>query len=183
MKKKIVFIPTLIRFSNILNSTSHFKPNTPIAKLIYYPTLLKTIDHDELSHSIPNIIDITPEISYELVIPYDVSDCKANVYVWKTSGDYIDYSQFENATILVYDRFEANILMKVSLFKDGSFVKATYPKIFKPVSHVDSIFSPYRRDDQPEIILGYNTECPIYECHSANSDERIIVYEYSDLIY
>lgn len=202
MKKKILFVSSIIEFGKILNATSKIDPGTSfISELLYYPKLIKKIDTDELHYGIPNVVQITPELKYEFEIPFTIQKCKVEVYSWQTLSDPDAYSNFEKYTILIFDGPEANVFMKVSFFRDGSIAKAIYPKIeiatqtaqiVQPYSYGLGLgLQPYQSSysyvhniiPMSSIKTSYDYKSPTYETVPANNDEKIIVYEYSGIKY
>ena len=202
MKKKILFVSSVIEFGMLLDATSKIEPGTSfISESLYYPKLIKKIDTDELHYGIPNVVQITPELKYEFEIPFTIQKCKVEVYSWQTLSDPDAYSNFEKYTILIFDGPEANVFMKVSFFEDGSIAKAIYPKIeiatqtaqmVQPYSYglglglhpYQSAYS-YRYNAIPmsSIRTSYDYNNPTYETVSVNGDEKLIVYEYSGIKY
>ena len=193
MKKKILFVPTLSEFSRLLHATSNIDNKVSfISESLYYPKLIKEIDKDELLKGVPNVIEIAQNLKYEFEIPDTVSNCKVKVYSWETLSDCDCYDNFEKYSIILIDGC-GDTSMKISLFEDGSVVKATYPKInipvqqqmqgqYVPYSYGPSSYS-YRYAGPTAFNVIYDTNNPIYELHPANKDERIVVYEYSDVKY
>lgn len=199
MKKKILFVSSIIEFGRLLNATSNIEPGSSfISELLYYPKLIKKIDTDELHCGIPNVIQITPELKYEFEIPYTITNCKVEVYSWETLSDPDAYSSFEKYTIIIFDGPESNVFMKVSFFEDGSIVKAIYPKItiaqapqmIQPSSYPyglcnypSSYSYGYAAIPSSVFKTSYDYKSPTYETVPANNDEKIIVYEYSGIKY
>ena len=199
MKKKILFVSSIIEFGKILNATSNIEPGSSfISELLYYPKLIKKIDTDELHYGIPNVVQITPELKYEFEIPFTIQKCKVEVYSWETLSDPDAYSSFEKYTIIIFDGPESNVFMKVSFFEDGSIVKAIYPKITiaQAPQMIQSSSYPYGLCNYPSSYsygyaaipgsvfkTSYDYKNPTYETVPANGDEKIIVYEYSGIKY
>lgn len=200
MKKKILFVSSVIEFGMLLNATSKIEPGTSfISESLYYPKLIKKIDTDELHYGIPNVVQITPELKYEFEIPFTIQKCKVEVYSWQTLSDPDSYSNFEKYTILIFDGPEANVFMKVSFFRDGSIAKAIYPKIeiatqtaqiVQPYSYGLGL-QPYQSSysyghsviPMSSIRTSYDYENPTYETVPVSGNEKIIVYEYSGIKY
>ena len=203
MKKKILFVSSVIEFRMLLNATSKIEPGTSfISESLYYPKLIKKIDTDELHYGIPNVVQITPELKYEFEIPYTIQKCRVEVYSWQTLSDPDAYSNFEKYTILIFDAYEDNnVFKKVSFFRDGSIAKAIYPKIeiatqavqmAQPYSYglglglhsyPSSHSYGYGNIPMSSIRTSYDYKNPTYETVPVNGNEKLIVYEYSGIKY
>lgn len=202
MKSNILFVPTFDRFIKLLNLADACKPQVPAH--LYYPVLETRYYKDTLPGWTPGsnvLIDIGNNDDYEVTIPYTISksDCAIEVYTWKTNDDISCYSQFERKTIIIIDRGMPCI--RIAFFEDGSIIKTIYQKKLVPNNAVsaypvqpNTLFTkpyishsilPYSYSYNPNYYNNdvYDFEKPVHISipHPSRSDEKIIVYEYSDL--
>lgn len=211
MKSNILFVPTFDRFIKLLNLADACKPQVPAHLYYPVLETRYDKDTLALAGWTPGsnvLIDIGNNDEYEVTIPDTISksDCAIEVYTWKTNDDISCYSQFERKTIIIIDRGMPCI--RIAFFEDGSIIKTIYQKKLVPNNAVsaypvqpNTLFTkpyispsilPYSYSYSPnyynnEICGGYDEvydfEKPVHISipHPSRSDEKIIVYEYSDL--
>lgn len=206
MKSNILFVPTFDRFIKLLNLADVCKPQVPAH--LYYPVLETRYDKDTLPGWTPGsnvLVDLGNDEYYEVTIPDTInnSNCAIEVYTWKTNDDISCYSQFERKTIIIIDGGMPCI--RIAFFEDGSIIKTIYQKksvpnnavpvypaqpnpfFIKPYASISpySYGSPiyYNSATYGGYDEVYDFEKPIHIPipHPHRSDEKIIVYEYSDL--